>query len=95
VASGSETGLGVLDGRGRAVGEREHLIGWRDVVGRVGEQVQLTLDPAEVDRRAGRRRTQRSAPAAEVSRLAADEVDTAEHRAVMADMDAVAAEWPE
>ncbi len=44
---------------------------------------------------AGRRRAQRSALAAEVSRLAADPVDTAERRAVMADMDAVAADWPE
>jgi hypothetical protein len=44
---------------------------------------------------AGRRRAQPSALAAEVSRLAADEVDTAERRAVMADVDAVAAEWPE
>jgi maltooligosyltrehalose synthase len=44
---------------------------------------------------AGRRRAQHSALAAEVSRLAADAVDTAERRAVMADMDAVAADWPE
>jgi hypothetical protein len=44
---------------------------------------------------AGRRRAQRSAIAAEVSRLAADSADTAERRAVMADMDAVAADWPE
>jgi maltooligosyltrehalose synthase len=44
---------------------------------------------------AGRRRVQRSALAAEVSRLAADAVDTAERRAVMADLDAVAADWPE
>jgi hypothetical protein len=45
-------------------------------------------------REAGRRRAQRSALAAEVSRLVADPVDTAERRAVMADMDAVAADWP-
>jgi hypothetical protein len=44
---------------------------------------------------AARRRTQRSALAAEVSRLAADPADSAERRAVMADMDAVAAAWPE
>ena len=46
-------------------------------------------------REAGRRRGQRSALAAEVSRLAADPVDTAERRAVMADMDAAAADWAE
>jgi maltooligosyltrehalose synthase len=44
---------------------------------------------------AGRRRVQRSALAAEVSRLAADAADTAERRAVMADMNSVAADWPE
>jgi hypothetical protein len=44
---------------------------------------------------AGRRRLQRSAVAAEVSRLASDPEDTAERRAIMADMDAVAPEWPE
>jgi maltooligosyltrehalose synthase len=44
---------------------------------------------------AGRRRVQRSALAAEVSRLAADAADTAERRAVMADMDTVEADWPE
>jgi Arc/MetJ-type ribon-helix-helix transcriptional regulator len=44
---------------------------------------------------AGRRRVQRSALAAEVNRLAADAADTAERRAVMADMDSVAADWPE
>jgi hypothetical protein len=44
---------------------------------------------------AGRRRAQHSGLAAEVSRLAADAVDTAERRAVMADMDSVAADWPE
>ena len=44
---------------------------------------------------AGQRRVQRSALAAEVSRLAADPQDTAERHAVMADMDAIAADWPE
>ncbi len=44
---------------------------------------------------AGRRRVRRSALAAEVSRLAADPQDTAERHAVMADMDAIAADWPE
>jgi maltooligosyltrehalose synthase len=44
---------------------------------------------------AGRRRLQRSALATEVSRLASNAEDTAERRAVMADMDAVAPEWPE
>jgi hypothetical protein len=43
---------------------------------------------------AGRRRTQRSGLAEEVSRLAADPDDTRERRAVMTDMDAVAADWP-
>ena len=46
-------------------------------------------------REAGRRRVQRSALAAEVSRLAADAADTVERRAVMADMDSVVADWPE
>ncbi len=44
---------------------------------------------------AGRRRTRSGALAAEVRRLASDPSDTAERRAVMADMDAVAADWPE
>jgi hypothetical protein len=43
---------------------------------------------------AGRRRQRRSALAEEVRRLAADPVDTAERHAVMADMDAVSADWP-
>ena len=43
---------------------------------------------------AAQRRTRRSALAAEVARLAADPRDTAERRAVMADMDAVAPDWP-
>jgi Arc/MetJ-type ribon-helix-helix transcriptional regulator len=43
---------------------------------------------------AGRRRQQRSALAEEVRRLAADPADTAERRAVLADMEAVSADWP-
>ena len=31
------------------VGEREHLVGWRDVVGGAREQVQRAVDPAQVD----------------------------------------------
>lgn len=41
------------------------------------------------------RRMRRAALAKEVSRLAADPADVAERRAVMADMDAIAADWPE
>lgn len=44
---------------------------------------------------AGRRRNRRSAIAGEVQRLAADPDDTRERQAVMADMDAVSADWPE
>jgi Arc/MetJ-type ribon-helix-helix transcriptional regulator len=44
---------------------------------------------------AGRRRQRRSALAEEVRRLAADPTDTAERRAVLADMEAVPADWPE
>ncbi len=44
---------------------------------------------------AGQGRARRSALAAEVSRLMADPADTAERRAVMADMEAAAADWPE
>jgi Arc/MetJ-type ribon-helix-helix transcriptional regulator len=44
---------------------------------------------------AGRRRRQRSALVEEVRRLARDPADTAERRAVMADMDAISADWPE
>ena len=44
---------------------------------------------------AGERRARRSALAAEVARLAADAGDAAERRAVMADMEAVAPDWPE
>ena len=44
---------------------------------------------------AGRRRRQRSALVDEVRRLAEDPADTAERRAVMADMDAISTEWPE
>jgi hypothetical protein len=43
---------------------------------------------------AGERRARRSALAAEVARLAADPQDTAERRAVMADMEAAAPDWP-
>jgi hypothetical protein len=44
---------------------------------------------------AGRRRSRRSAIADEVRRLVADPHDTRERKAVMADMDAVASDWPE
>jgi Arc/MetJ-type ribon-helix-helix transcriptional regulator len=44
---------------------------------------------------AGRRRRRRSELADEVRRLAEDPADTAERQAVMADMDAIAADWPE
>jgi Arc/MetJ-type ribon-helix-helix transcriptional regulator len=44
---------------------------------------------------AGRRRRQRSALVEEVRRLAEDPADTAERRAVMADMDSISADWPE
>ncbi|HEY3192801.1 MAG TPA: hypothetical protein VGJ61_08465 [Solirubrobacterales bacterium] len=43
---------------------------------------------------AGKRRTRRSALADEVSRLADDPDDSEERRALMADMDAVSADWP-
>jgi hypothetical protein len=43
---------------------------------------------------AGRRRRRQAALAEEVRRLADDAADTAERQAVMADMDAVAADWP-
>jgi hypothetical protein len=43
---------------------------------------------------AGERRRQRSALAEEVQHLSADEVDVAARARVMADMDAVAADWP-
>jgi hypothetical protein len=44
---------------------------------------------------AGRRRRRHSALSAEVRRLADDPADIAERRAVMADMDAASADWPE
>jgi hypothetical protein len=44
---------------------------------------------------AGRRRRRRSELADEVRRVAEDPADAAERRAVMADMESVAAEWPE
>jgi Arc/MetJ-type ribon-helix-helix transcriptional regulator len=43
---------------------------------------------------AGERRLRRAAVADEVRRLAADPADTAERRAVMAEMDAISADWP-
>jgi Arc/MetJ-type ribon-helix-helix transcriptional regulator len=44
---------------------------------------------------AGQRRRRHSELAEEVRRLAEDPRDTAERRAVMEDMDAVSADWPE
>lgn len=44
---------------------------------------------------AGRRRQRRSALAEEVLRLVEDPADSAERRAVMADMEAASADWPE
>jgi hypothetical protein len=44
---------------------------------------------------AGRRRHRRSELAEEARRVAADPGDADERRAVMADMDSVAADWPE
>ncbi|MDA8069933.1 MAG: hypothetical protein M0T77_15210 [Actinomycetota bacterium] len=44
---------------------------------------------------AGQRRARRSELAAEVARLAADLEDATERRAVMADMEAAAPDWPE
>jgi hypothetical protein len=44
---------------------------------------------------AGRRRRRHAGLVEEVRRLASDPDDTAERRAVMADMDAVSADWPE
>jgi hypothetical protein len=44
---------------------------------------------------AARRRRRHGALAEEVRRLAEDPADTAERQAVMADMDAVSADWPE
>lgn len=49
---------------------------------------QAIAETAERDRR-------RSGLAAEVAQLAEDPVDRAERNRVMADMDAIAAEWPE
>jgi hypothetical protein len=43
---------------------------------------------------AGRRRRRHAAIAEEVRRLIDNPVDTAERRAVLADMDAVSADWP-
>jgi hypothetical protein len=44
---------------------------------------------------AGQRRRRHSDLAEEVRRLAEDPLDTAERRAVMEDMDAISADWPE
>jgi Arc/MetJ-type ribon-helix-helix transcriptional regulator len=44
---------------------------------------------------AASRRRRRSALAAEVRRLVDDPVDTAERQAVMDDMEAISADWPE
>jgi Arc/MetJ-type ribon-helix-helix transcriptional regulator len=44
---------------------------------------------------AGRRRRRQATLAAEVRRLAEDPADSAERRAVMDEMDVVAADWPE
>ena len=44
---------------------------------------------------AGRRRRRRSVLADEVRRLAEDPADTTERRAVMDDMEAASADWPE
>ena len=44
---------------------------------------------------AGRKRRRQAALAEEVRRLADDPADTVERRAVMADMDAVSADWSE
>ena len=43
---------------------------------------------------AGARRRRQAALAEEVRRLAEDPADTAERQAIMADMDAVSADWP-
>jgi Arc/MetJ-type ribon-helix-helix transcriptional regulator len=44
---------------------------------------------------AGQKRDRRSQLAEEVRRLTDDPADTAERRAVMADMDAIGSDWPE
>jgi Arc/MetJ-type ribon-helix-helix transcriptional regulator len=44
---------------------------------------------------AGQRRRRRAALAEEVRRLLEDPADTAERRALMADMEALAPDWPE
>lgn len=70
--------------------------GWRSLddiarkrgVTRAEAARQAITETAERERR-------RSGLAAEVARLADDPVDRAERDRVMADMDAVAAEWPE
>lgn len=42
-----------------------------------------------------RRRRRRAALAEEVRRLAADSVDSAERRVVLADLDAISPDWPQ
>jgi len=44
---------------------------------------------------AGRRRRRQAALADEIRRLAENAADTAERQAVMADMEALSADWPE
>lgn len=63
-----------------------------DVLMREGRNESEAVREALVE--AGKRRTRRSALAAEVSRLADDPDDSEERRALMAAMDAVSADWP-
>lgn len=63
-----------------------------DVLMREGRNESEAVREALVE--AGMRRTRRSALADEVSRLADDPDDREERRALMADMDAVSADWP-
>jgi hypothetical protein len=63
-----------------------------DVLMREGRNESEAVREALVE--AGKRRTRRSALADEVSRLADDPDDSEERRALMADMDAVSADWP-
>lgn len=63
-----------------------------DVLMREGRNESEAVREALVE--AGKRRTRRAALAEEVARLADDPRDSEERRAVMADMDAVSADWP-
>lgn len=63
-----------------------------DVLMREGRNESEAVREALVE--AGKRRTRRTALAEEVTRLAGDPGDSQERRAVMADMDAVSADWP-